>query len=639
MHKRHLLDKIFIAAAILIVLTLIAVFLFTGNNFRLIKSLFDSRITEDQLRQTTHQLGIGGYLTITLLSALQVLCPFLPAQPLQVLSGIAFGLPIGAACCILGFFLGSSGMFLLFKLCGNRLQRFFMKDTALDTRALAHSGRISFIVFLLFLIPALPYGMICFFALSIGFSFRRYTLVNMLAVIPSVLVAVALGDMTVGSDPMVTLIVFSLLILAMILLLWKRKALFTWLGHLAAKPPYSSKTVVRKCSKPLLNTIFVGAAIFYRLKGIRVKTENKVGKLPKGPCVVLCNHGSFIDFYYSVRLLRRYDFNFVAARLYFYHRLLGRLMKRLGCFPKSMFTNDLESTKNCMKVIREGRVLVMMPEARLSTVGEFEDIQDRTYSFLKKLNVPVYTIKISGDYFSNPKWGHGMRRGSRVEAVLDILYTPEQLAQMDAQAIGAGVVERLNYDEFAWLAQRPNIHYKDKTLAEGLENILTLCPVCGKKHTIQTKGREISCEHCGTLTQLNDRYGFVPGFRFETFAQWYHWQKEQMQVSIDTDPDFCLTSNVEYRLPDPTGKALTRHAGEGICVLNRTGLTYTGTKDGEEFTLHFPILHIYRLLFGAGENFEVYSGSEIQYFVPRERRSAVDWYLASMILYDKTEKR
>ena len=83
MRKRHFLDKIFITAAILIVLTLIAVFLFTGNNFQLIKSLFDSRITEDQLRQTTHQLGIGGYLTITLLSALQVLCPFLPAQPLQ----------------------------------------------------------------------------------------------------------------------------------------------------------------------------------------------------------------------------------------------------------------------------------------------------------------------------------------------------------------------------------------------------------------------------------------------------------------------------------------------------------------------------------------------------------------------------
>ena len=421
----------------------------------------------------------------------------------------------------------------------------------------------------------------------------------------------------------------------MILLLWKRKALFTWLGHLAAKPPYSSKTVVRKCSKPLLNTIFVGAAIFYRLKGIRVKTENKVGKLPKGPCVVLCNHGSFIDFYYSVRLLRRYDFNFVAARLYFYHRLLGRLMKRLGCFPKSMFTNDLESTKNCMKVIREGRVLVMMPEARLSTVGEFEDIQDRTHSFLKKLNVPVYTIKISGDYFSNPKWGHGMRRGSRVEAVLEILYTPEQLAQMDAQAIGVGVVERLKYDEFAWLAQRPNIHYKGNTLAEGLENILTLCPVCGKKHTIQTKGREISCEHCGTLTTMDSRYAFPEDFRFANFAEWYDWQTGVLREEILRTPNYAMEGDVELQLPSEDGKTLMRSAGRGRCTLTGAGLTYVGTRDGEPYEISFPLKRIYRLIFGAGEGFQVHNGPEMHYFLPDERRSAVDWYLASEILYEE----
>ena len=634
MNKKSFLEKIYIGAAILIVVSLMVAFLFTGNNFQLIKSLFDSRITEDHLRQTVQDLGIGGYLTITLFSALQVLCPFLPAQPLQVLSGIAFGFPIGAACCIGGFFLGSCAIYLLFKLYGNRLRGFFIKDLELDMDTLAHSGRISFIVFLLYLIPALPYGMTCFFAVSVGFSFRRYTLINMLGVVPSILFAVGLGEMTITSDPTATLVIFALLILAMIILLWKRKALFTWLCSFARKEPYSSKTTVKKCNKWILNPLYVGAAIFYRCKGIRVKTTNKVGKLPKGGCVVLCNHGSFIDFYYSVRLLRKYDFNFVSARLYFYHKKLGGLMKRLGCFPKSMFTNDLESTKNCIKVIREGRVLVMMPEARLSTVGEFEDIQERTYSFLKKLNVPVYTIQISGDYFSKPKWGQGMRRGSKVEAVLDILFTPEQLAQLDATAIKAGVENRLRYDEFAWLSTREDIHYKHKKLAHGLENILTLCPICGAKHSIQTQGMEIFCEKCGKLTQLNDRYGFTDGFRFQNFAQWYHWQKEQMQQAIENDPSFSLISQVEYRLPDHTGKALTRHAGEGICTLSREGLTYTGTKDGEEFTLHFPISHIYRLLFGAGENFEVYSGNEIQYFVPAERRSAVDWYLASMILYD-----
>jgi len=90
---------------------------------------------------------------------------------------------------------------------------------------------------------------------------------------------------------------------------------------------------------------------------------------------------------------------------------------------------------------------------------------------------------------------------------------------------------------------------------------------------------------------------------------------------------------VELRLPGK-GNALTRHGGQGICTLSRDGLVYTGTKDGQEVQLHFSLQKIYRLLFGAGENFEVYDGTEILYFVPEERRSAVEWYLTSMLLHD-----
>ena len=44
---------------------------------------------------------------------------------------------------------------------------------------------------------------------------------------------------------------------------------------------------------------------------------------------------------------------------------------------------------------------------------------------------------------------------------------------------------------------------------------------------------------------------------------------------------------------------------------------------------------IYRLLFGAGEDFELYVGNEIYYFVPEDRRSAVEWYAASIMLSDR----
>ena len=52
-----------------------------------------------------------------------------------------------------------------------------------------------------------------------------------------------------------------------------------------------------------------------------------------------------------------------------------------------------------------------------------------------------------------------------------------------------------------------------------------------------------------------------------------------------------------------------------------------------------PILIMYRLLFGVGEDFEIYDGTQILYFVPEEKRSAVQWYMASMILHDEAANR
>jgi tetratricopeptide (TPR) repeat protein len=113
------------------------------------------------------------------------------------------------------------------------------------------------------------------------------------------------------------------------------------------------------------------------------------------------------------------------------------------------------------------------------------------------------------------------------------------------------------------------------------------------------------------------------------------YQSSDIAQTLESSEEFrMLTAQVELRLPG-TGRGLTRHGGHGTCTLTRAGLTYRGTKDGETVELSFPLQSIYRLLFGAGKNFEIYNGKEILFFVPEEKRSAVDWYMASMILYDE----
>ncbi len=386
----------------------------------------------------------------------------------------------------------------------------------------------------------------------------------------------------------------------------------------------------------VMTVVYWGVRFWLFLCGVRIKAANKIGK-PNSPSIILCNHGSFMDFIYAAALLRKYKPHFIVARLYFYHSVLGWLLRKVGAFPKSMFAMDMENAKNCLTVLKNKEILAMMPEARLSTTGRFEDIQSSTYSFIKKSGVDVYTIKISGDYLADPKWGKGFRRGAVVEAELDILFTAEQVQALSMEQLQQGVEQRLSYDEWEWLQQRPRICYRGYRIAEGLENILTTCPVCNGQHTLITKKNKVFCEHCGYLTAVDNRYQFDKGFRFTDLRQWYDWQKQLLEQEIIQNSDYTLTSKVELRLPSD-GNGMTRHGGYGDCTLNREGLTYSGTKDGENVELHFSLQRVYRLLFGAGENFEIYDGTQILYFVPEERRSAVDWYMASMILHDMAAK-
>ena len=125
---------------------------------------------------------------------------------------------------------------------------------------------------------------------------------------------------------------------------------------------------------------------------------------------------------------------------------------------------------------------------------------------------------------------------------------------------------------------------------------------------------------------------------FDNFATWYEWQNAKTKEIVDSG-NYEISSKVELRHASIDGKSCTRHAGEGYCVLNKDGLKYVGTDDGKEIEKFFPMAQIYRLLFGAGEDFEIYEGKEIWYFVPEEKRSAVEWYVASGIFKELSEAK
>ena len=140
------------------------------------------------------------------------------------------------------------------------------------------------------------------------------------------------------------------------------------------------------------------------------------------------------------------------------------------------------------------------------------------------------------------------------------------------------------------------------------------------------------CQKCGMSAEIDNRYAFVDGKPFENFMEWYNWQTEEMRKEIEANPDFKMESHCVLKHSSKDGKTTLRVAGDGVVTYSREGLTYVGVRDGENVELHFPMEKVYRLLFGAGVSFEFYDEREIYYFVPDDKRTCVDWFVASKLL-------
>ena len=633
-NKKVSKTKIIVAIVGVLLLAGILAFLLSGDNLSLFKEFFRKGITQEEIREIAQKFGWRGIVSIGLLSMLQVILMFLPAEPVQVVAGVSYGLGYGLLICLAGVIVGNTIIYVAYKIFGTRMSEYYSRKIDVDWSSAKTVWGLSLVVLLLYILPAIPYGMICFFAASTNLKYPRYIILTVLGSAPSILIGVALGHLAITASIVWAAVVFAVLVVIIIIIFIKKDKLTAKINQFIKNrnTPYTSDTEVRKPNK-FLYSLFVFVCNVYLFFKFKVKYKNTVKKIEKSS-IVLVNHGAFIDFMYSMKLLRKYYPHVITSRMYFYHKFMGSMMKKGGIIPKSMFAADFESAKNCMRVIKNGEMLLMMPEARLSTVGRYEGIQDVTAKFVHKSGVSVYVLKIHGDYFAMPKWGDGARRRARVECTLSQLYSAEQLAQTDYDTFKKSLDEAMYYDEYEWLKERPELKYKKKTLAKGLEGVLYKCPECGSECTGETSGRKIRCTACGAEAELDMRYSFVGSKPFDDIRGWYDWQYAEIEKAVAASENYALESKVKLKHSSKDGKKCLRDAGEGVCRLDRSGLTYKGTDDGEEVEVHFNGNQVYRLLFGVNEDFEIYLGKEIYYFVPEDTRECVKWYLCSTALKD-----
>jgi len=346
-----------------------------------------------------------------------------------------------------------------------------------------------------------------------------------------------------------------------------------------AKPPVRTRWFLR----PLTYLLSIPDVLAHN---VRINYEGT--KDLKPPFLLLSNHNAFMDFKVLTKAIYPRRANYVVA----IDGFIGRewLLRNVGCICKRKFTSDITLVRQLIRVIENGDVAVVYPEARYSLCGTTSVLPESLGKLCRLLKVPVATFICHGHHVNSPFWNLTPRKVKPTEVDFKLLYTPEQLESMTPDEVNAGLVQAFQYDDFAWLRDRGlQMHFEKR--AEGLDRVLYKCPKCGAEYEMTAKGNELICSHCGKRWEMAPN-GVLRALEGETeyshVPDWYEWERACVRKEVEAGTYSTGELPVEVRsLPNskkfiPLGKGTMVHDMNGFRVSVRDLL-------GHEHRMDIPV--------------------------------------------------
>ena len=313
----------------------------------------------------------------------------------------------------------------------------------------------------------------------------------------------------------------------------------------------------------------------------------------KPPYLLLSNHNAFMDFKVLTKAIYPKRANYVVA----IDGFIGRewLLRNVGCICKRKFTNDLTLVRHLAKVVENGDIAVVYPEARDSLCGTTAVLPESLGKLCRLLGVPVAVLICHGHHVNSPFWNLHSRGIKPTEADFKLLFTPEDLKSLPLDVINSRLVDAFQYDDYAWLQSKGlEMHYDKR--AEGLEKVLYQCPHCGTEYEMDSKANQLICKHCGkTWTMLPDgslQAGGGAPTEFSRVPDWYEWERANVRAEVEAGTYDSGELPVEVRsLPNAKrfialGSGTMRHNMDGFAVKVRSLL-------GKEYEMKIPVPSAY----------------------------------------------
>lgn len=156
-----------------------------------------------------------------------------------------------------------------------------------------------------------------------------------------------------------------------------------------------------------------------------------------------------------------------------------------------------------------------------------------TGKMVKSARCGLVTYKITGGYFASPRWSQSNTRKGFVHGAPVNIYTKEQLDAMTVDEVNEIICRDLYEDAYERQLQEKR-KYKGKDLAKYMENLLFICPKCGKIDTIQSDNNMVTCSSCNMQFKYNE-YGMLENSEFKTVCELAAWQKGEVEKAALAD--------------------------------------------------------------------------------------------------------
>ena len=610
--KQRRREKLIVA---LIVLAIVAMFAFFLKDIMIPFIRMQMNHDVDGVTELLKERGILGILSVGLIEALQMVVVFIPAEFIQISSGLSYPFPIALLICDLGVGLGATIIFVLVRLFHVHSTAYERTKKKIDmVSANARDRNTVFLLYLLFFMPLIPFGAICYFGSGSNLRYRKYLFTVMTGVVPSIVVSNLMGAagtaFLMNNLPFWLLIVIIVALAALLFLLiafFIRKFVFKGTEETPDSPVYA---------------LTLALARIWQGKPRHLTIDDELLKKVEAPYILLTNHESFADFNYISRLSHPKNPSYLVNELYCTRPILKHLAKGGGFISKRLFTPDMHSAMGILRMIRRGYPVVIFPEGRLSPDGRSNPIVEGA-SFYRKLKVDLVLVQITGAYFSKPKWRKRKYQSNINLRVVRIIRKDELAAMTDSEV--EKTIARTLYTD----ANRTLIDtYPQPDKAVGLEGLLYRCADCGALYTTKGHGNTLVCGACGARHTLNEKYLFEDNG--QSIAEYYDAIKALEAPELDT---FEFRVKVKTKIYGEYGGRIRWEDGE--CHLNSREFGYH--SENEEFTI--PTEELPALAFSCNEEFELYHNNELHYFYPEQDRLQVArWALLVDMLAERRQR-